>query len=104
MNIYADTVIINEGGDSFPGNVILTQEGGSPLGLSYNEVNAAVEAGRDVIVRHHVEDEAEERDNVYRLDSYGFADGWYFASFSGSGGHIEYRASGPDAVLAVVLK
>lgn len=96
MNIYADTVIVNEGG-SFPGNLVITDPIPS-LGLSYNELNAAVRAGRDVIValRGEGPDDVFE---VFRLSRYASEDGKYFASFWGGCGHLEYTATGPDVAF-----
>lgn len=97
MNIYADTVIINEGGNSFPGNLVITDPIPS-LGLSYNELNAAVKAGRDVIVVLH-NGGPDDVFEVFRLSRYAFEDGKYFASFWGGCGHLEYTATGPDVAF-----
>ena len=94
MNIYTDQVIINEGG-GFPGNLIITNPLPS-LGLSYNELDAAVKAGRDVIIVFH-NGGPDDIFEVFRLSRYAFEDGKYAASFWGGCGHIEYTATSPDA-------
>ncbi len=109
MNIYADTVIINEGGEAPAGNpmIVTPEDSKTPLGVSYTELNAIVESGRDVIVRFPCpmnSDKPVKLFELFRLDSYGLADeGHYFASFWGHSGHVEYRAPGPDDMLVPFL-
>lgn len=92
MNIYTDTVIINEG-DSFPGNVILTPNG-KKVALTYNDIDEAFKAGRSIILRLPSDKGCE----VFPLSSY-WVDGdknAYRASFGGYCGHIELIAPAAD--------
>lgn len=92
VNIYTDTVIINEG-DSFPGNVIVTPNG-QKLGLSYNDIDEAFKAGRSIILRLPYDNGCE----VFPLASYRFDPdkNVYRASFGGYCGHVEYVAPAAD--------
>lgn len=92
VNIYTDTVIINEGGSS-PGSVIITANG-QKVPLTYNDIDKAFNAGC-IIILHLPNSKGGE---VFPLSSYWFDDdkNAYRASFGGYCGHIELIAPAAD--------
>ncbi|MBP5462235.1 MAG: hypothetical protein J6Y20_08940 [Lachnospiraceae bacterium] len=92
VNIYTDTVIINEGGN-FPGNVIITATG-QKVALTYNDIDEAFNAGRSIILRLPNDEGCE----VFPLASYWYEGdkNVYRASFGGYCGHIELIAPAAD--------
>lgn len=98
VNIYTDQVIINEG-DSFPGNVIVTPDG-QKVPLTYNDIDEALKAGRDVILRMPYDKGCYE---VFPLAAYFFDTELndYRASFGGCNGRVEFIAPDADAEFEI---